>query len=322
MTEQVTLDDIRRAAARIKASVRRTPLERSGWLSSELNAEVMLKLECWQLTGSFKLRGAMAKLSGLTEAERRRGVLTVSAGNHGLAVAYCAAALKLDACIVVPRSASRAKVEAIGRYPVTLVECGETYDEAERAARRMEGESAAVFVSPYNDPQVIAGQGTVALEILEDAPDVEAIVVPTVGGGLLAGVAIAAKAINPRVQVYGAEPQVSPSMSEALRAGYIVPIQEGDTVADALAGNIERGAITFPIIQQLVDGIGLASEVLIRKMVQRVAYQDHLMIEGASAVGLAALPGLPLQGKRLVVILTGRNIIPTFWANIIADYQS
>lgn len=308
MMNQVTLDDIRQAAERIKTIARRTPLERSRWLSSELNGDVLLKLECLQLTGSFKLRGAMAKLSRLTEEERRRGVLTVSAGNHGLAVAHCAEALKLDARIVVPRSASRAKVEAIRRYPVTLIECGETYDEAERAARRMESDSGATFVSPYNDPEVIAGQGTVALEILEDAPDVDAIIVPVGGGGLIAGVAIAAKALHPHVKVYGAEPATTATMSAALAAGRIVEIIEEETIADGLAGNIEPGSMTFPITRDLIDGMIAVDEAAIRRALARVAREDHLMIEGSAAVSIAALSDARLQGQRVAAIITGRNI--------------
>jgi threonine dehydratase len=308
MMNQVTLDDIRQAAERIKTTARRTPLERSRWLSSELNGDVLLKLECLQLTGSFKLRGALAKLSRLTEEERGRGVLTVSAGNHGLAVAHCAEALKLDARIVVPRSASHAKVEAIRRYPVTLIECGETYDEAERAARRMESESGAVFVSPYNDPEVIAGQGTIALEILEDAPDIEAIIVPVGGGGLIAGVAIAAKAFQPHVKVYGAEPATTATMSAALAAGRIVEIVEEETLADGLAGNIEPGSMTFAITRDLIDGMIVVDEAAIRRAVARVAREDHLMIEGSAAVSIAALGDDRLQGRRVAAIITGRNI--------------
>ena len=318
MTNQVTLDDIRLAAERIKSTVRRTPLERSRRLSSELKADVWLKLECWQLTGSFKLRGAMAKLSRLTEEERRRGVLTVSAGNHGLAVAHCAEALRLDARIVVPRTASRAKVEAIRRYPVTLIECGETYDEAERAARRLEGESGAIFVSPYNDADVIAGQGTTALEILEDAPDVEAIVVPVGGGGLIAGVAVAAKALRPHVKIYGAEPATTATMSAALAAGRIVEIAETETIADGLAGNIEPGSMTFPIARDLVDGMIVVDEAAIRRALATVAREDHLMIEGSAAVSLAALCDARLQGLRVAAIITGRNITLDLFTRIAA----
>ena len=308
MINEVTLDDIQRAAERIQTTARRTPLERSRWLSSELHGDVLLKLECLQLTGSFKLRGALAKLSRLTEAERGRGVLTVSAGNHGLAVAHCAEALKLDARIVVPRSAARGKVEAIRRYPVTLVECGETYDEAERAARRMESESGAVFVSPYNDPEVIAGQGTIALEILEDAPDLDAIIVPVGGGGLIAGVAIAAKALQPHVKVYGAEPATTATMSAALAAGRLVEIIEEETIADGLAGNIEPGSMTFAITRDLIDGMIVVDEAAIRRAIARVAREDRLMIEGSAAVSIAALSDVRLQSQRVAAIITGRNI--------------
>lgn len=258
--QEVTIDHIRRARERIAATARRTPLERSRWLSVEQGKDIFLKLECFQLTGSFKIRGAMAKLSALTRDERAHGVLTVSAGNHGLAVAHCCEVLGLSATIVVPESASRAKVEAIRRYPVTLIERGEGYDAAERAARDMERETGATFVSPYNDPEVIAGQGTIGLEVLEDEPELDALVVPVGGGGLLAGVAIAAKAINPKVKIYGAEPLTSPTMTAAVQAGRIVEIEELDTLADGCAGNIEPGSITFPIIQKLVDGVILVSE--------------------------------------------------------------
>lgn len=319
MTNQVTLDDILQAAERIKTTVRRTPLERSRWLSDELGGEVLLKLECLQLTGSFKLRGAMARLSRLTEAERARGVLTVSAGNHGLAVAHCAEALKLDARIVVPRSASRAKVAAIRRYPVTLVECGETYDEAERAARRMEGESGAVFVSPYNDREVIAGQGTIALEIFEDAPELDAIIVPVGGGGLVAGIALAAKAMHPHVKVYGAEPATTATMSAALAAGRIVEITEAETVADGLAGNIEPGSMTFPITRDLIDGMIVVDEAAIRRAVARIAREDHLMIEGSAAVSIAALGDARLQGRRVAAIITGRNITLDLFTRIAVE---
>ena len=308
MINEVTLDDIQRAAERIQTTARRTPLERSRWLSSELHGDVLLKLECLQLTGSFKLRGALAKLSRLTEAERGRGVLTVSAGNHGLAVAHCAEALKLDAQIVMPRTASRAKVEAIRRYPVTLIECGETYDEAERAARRMESESGATFVSPYNDPEVIAGQGTIALEILEDAPDLDAIIVPVGGGGLIAGVATAAKALQPHVKVYGAEPATTATMSVALAAGRLVEIIEEETIADGLAGNIEPGSMTFAITRDLIDGMIVVDEAAIRRAIARVAREDRLMIEGSAAVSIAALSDARLQSQRVAAIITGRNI--------------
>lgn len=316
---ELTIDDIRQARERIVSTARSTPLEHSRWLSAEHGREVFLKLECFQVTGSFKLRGAMAKLSALTGEERARGVLTVSAGNHGLAVAHCSEALGLDTTIVVPESASRAKVASIRRYPVRLIERGATYDEAERAAREMERESGATFVSPYNDLEVIAGQGTIGLEILADSPAIDAVIVPVGGGGLLAGVATAVKALNPQVSVYGAEPLTSPTMTAALEAGRIVEIGEQATIADGCAGNIEPGSITFPIIQRLVDGMILVSEESIRKAMTRVAREDHLMIEGSAAVSVAALSDEVLSGKRVAAIVSGRNISLELFAEVITS---
>lgn len=308
LPNNLTIDDVISARERISSTVRRTPLERSRWLSAQHNRDVFLKLECFQLTGSFKLRGAMSKLSTLTDDERRRGVLTVSAGNHGLAVAHCCEALGMNATIVVPESASRAKVEAISRYPVTLIERGVDYDAAERAARDMENESGATFVSPYNDREVIAGQGAIALELFEDASELDAIIVPVGGGGLIAGVAIAAKVLNPRIKVYGVEPSASPTMTAALEAGRIVEIEEAPTIADGCAGNIEPGSITFPIIQRFVDRIILVSEESIRRAMNRAAVEDHLILEGSAVLPLAAIDDVDLDEKNIGAIITGRNI--------------
>lgn len=319
MQSDVTISDIQQARERIASTVRRTPLEHSAWLSSELERDVWLKLECFQVTGSFKIRGAMAKLSRLTEDERARGILTISAGNHGLGVAHCARALSLDATIVVPRSASPAKVAAIRRYPVTLVELGANYDEAEAAAREMERKMSATFISPYNDADVIAGQGTIALEILEDAPNIDAIVVPVGGGGLLAGISVAVKANYPHIEVYGAEPLSSPTMHESLSAGRLIEIKEEATIADGLAGNIEAGSITFPLVAHLADGIILVSEDSIRDAIRRVAREDHIMIEGSAAVAVAALTDARLKGQRTAAIITGRNISLDLFAGIISN---
>ncbi len=308
LTQDLTIEDVKHAQRRIASLARRTPLERSRWLSEQHKRDVFLKLECFQLTGSFKLRGAMSKLSALTEEQRARGVLTVSAGNHGLAVAHCCEALGLHATIVVPESASRAKVEAIRRFPVTLIERGADYDSAERAAREMERESSATFVSPYNDLEVIAGQGTIALELFEDEPDLEAIIVPIGGGGLIAGIAIAAKSINPQIKVYGVEPSVSPTMTAALEAGRIVEINEDPTIADGCAGNIEPGSITFPLIQKFVDDVFLVSEESIQKTIVNIAREEHLIIEGSAALSIAALSDNRLAASSVAAIITGRNI--------------
>jgi threonine dehydratase len=316
---EITLREVDQARTRIAGVAHRTPLEYARQLSREHGRDVMLKLESLQVTGSFKLRGAMSKLSLLTADQRASGVLTISAGNHGLAVAHCAEALGINATIVVPESASRAKVEAIRRYPVTLIERGAGYDEAERAARAMQRESGSTFVSPYNDEDVIAGQGTVALEILEDAPDIDAIVVPVGGGGLIAGVAIAAKAVKPNIKVYGVEPEASPTMSESLRAGRLLEIEEQETIADGLAGNVEPGSITFPIVQRLVDGIVIVNEESIRHAISRVAREDHLMIEGAAAASIAALADPRIEGRRVAAIITGRNITFELFERVVSQ---
>lgn len=317
----ITIKDIESARTRIGKVIHRTPLEYSRWLSKELARDVFLKLECFQTTGSFKLRGAMAKLSALSEEEKARGVLTVSAGNHGLAVAYCADALKLDATIVVPESASRAKVEAIGRYNVRLIECGASYDDAERAAREMEMETGKTFVSPYNDAEVIAGQGTIALEILEAAPQIDAMIVPVGGGGLIAGVAIAAKALRPDIKIYGAEPSATPTMRESLLAGRVVEIAEDPTIADGLAGNIEQGSITFPIIQELVDDIITVTEDEIAGALVKFAREEHCIIEGSAAVSLAALQSPLLEGQQVAAVISGRNISLDIFTGVIAKHK-
>jgi threonine dehydratase len=318
MSSPITLTDIQNGQTRIAQSIIHTPLERSRWLSSELHAEIWLKLECFQVTGSFKIRGAASKLSSLSETEKSRGILTISAGNHGLAVAHCAAREGLEATVVVPKSASPAKVAAIRRFPVTLLELGEDYDSAERAARVRERETGMTFVSPYNDPEVIAGQGTSALEILSDNPDLEALVVPVGGGGLIAGVLIAAKALKPRIKIYGVEPEASPSMSKALAAGRLVAIEEKQTIADGLAGNVEAGSITFPIIRDLIDGIILVTEEGIRKAIERVAREDHLMIEGAAAASIAGLGDRRLKGLSVAALVTGRNITLDLFSRLVS----
>jgi threonine dehydratase len=315
----ITIKDIKSANARISKVIHRTSLEYSRWLSKELEQDVFLKLECFQRTGSFKLRGAMAKLSTLSEEEKARGVLTVSAGNHGLAVAYCADALKLDATIVVPESASRAKVEAISRYNVKLIERGASYDDAERAAREMEIETGKTFISPYNDAEVIAGQGTIALEILEDMPEIDAIIAPVGGGGLIAGLAVAAKALHPSIKVYGAEPLATPTMRESLLAGRIVEIAEEETIADGLAGNIEQGSISFPLIQELVDDIFTVSEGEIEEALVKFAREEHCIIEGSAAVSLAALRNSQLAGKRVAAVISGRNISLDVFTRVVAS---
>jgi threonine dehydratase len=191
---------------------------------------------------------------------------------------------------------------------VDLVERGDTYDDAEQSSRVMERQTGMTFVSPYNDPDVIAGQGTIGLELIADAPDLDAIVVPVGGGGLIAGILIAVKSLKPAVKVYGVEPSASPTMLKALEAGRLVVIPEEPTIADGLAGNVEPGSMTFPIIQSLIDGMILVDEPAIREAIARVAGQDHLMIEGSAAAAIAALADARLNLPKIAAVITGRNI--------------
>jgi threonine dehydratase len=303
------LREILRARQMLRGLIWPTPLLRSPWLSEHCAAEVYLKLENLQITGSFKVRGALYKLKRLGPAVREREILTVSAGNHGRAVAYGAELFHARATIIVPRTAAPTKIEAIARHRVSLLLVGEDYDEAEQQAREMAARSGALFISPYNDPDIICGQGTIALEMLEALPQLDALLVPTGGGGLLAGVALAARALNPRIAIFGVQSENSPAMYESFRAGHLVTVQERETLADGLAGNIEPDSITFPIIRHYVDDIVLVSERAIREAIVLLLKHEHHVVEGAGAVGVAALLESPRDfGRKIGVILTGSNI--------------
>lgn len=306
----VNLHDVVQAAARIAPHVRRTPLERSDALSAELGIEVWLKLECWQRTGSFKLRGALNRLLTLPEAARRRGVLTCSAGNHGLGLAEAARLTATAATVVVPGNASPAKVGGLRRTGVELLVVGATYDEAEAAAPKIARERGLAFVSPYNDAAVVAGAGTVALEILRELPGAGTILVPVGGGGLAAGVGVVARGINPGLRVIGVQSDASPAMHAALAAGGLVPVAESPTLADGLAGNIEAGSLTFPLAQQGLDGVELVPEEEIAAAMLTLLDRHHLVVEGSGAVGLAALRTgqMPDPPQPVVLIVSGANV--------------
>jgi threonine dehydratase len=288
-----------------------TPLERVTGLSREFGVTYYQKLELAQATGSFKIRGAMNKLLSLSPQERERGVVTASAGNHGLGVAYAAGVLGIIATIVVPETASRAKVAGLKSYPVELIQHGEGFATAEAFARQLEREQNLTFVSPYNDPQVIAGQGTIGLEILEALPDVDVILVPVGGGGLISGIGLLAKSISPKIKVIGVQSEASPFMQVALQAGKLVDAPDLPSLADGLAGAIEEISITFPLTQKYVDEVLLVAEEAIAKAIRYHFSEQHLIVEGSGAVGLAALLSeryRPSQGAKVVNLVSGRNI--------------
>jgi threonine dehydratase len=309
----VTLLDVLAAARRIAPYVQRTPLERSGHLSAAHEAEVWLKLECFQTTGSFKLRGALNALLLLDEDARQRGVVTASAGNHGLGVARAAGLTGLPACVVVPETASEAKVDLLRQSGCELVLHGPDYDTAEAYAIDLAERRAATFVSAYDHPAVIAGGGTLTPEILDALPETDLLVVPAGGGGLISGVALAARALKPGIRVVGVQSTASPSLHAALAAGRQVNVPVLDSLADGLSGNIAADSMTVDLARRYVDEVVLVEEAEIAAAMRTVLEHEHVLVEGSAAVTVAALESgrLPVQGRRVALVLTGRNVAPS-----------
>lgn len=311
---ELTPASIVAAAQRLKGRALHTPLELSEALSDASGVNAYLKLENLQYTGSFKIRGALNRLFTLDERERAAGIVAASAGNHALGVAEAARLLGVRATLIVPRSGSPAKIAALRRYPPALVELlveGTDYDEAEALGIRLARESNRRFVSPYNDPQIMAGQGTIGLEILEDLPDVDALLVPAGGGGIIVGIGLWAKTINPKIRVIGVQSTASPQMRAAFEAGRLVTVPVLDSLADGIAGNIEPGSPMYDLARQYVDDIVLVEESEIAQAMIWYIEQHHLIVEGSGAVVLAALLNqrvAGLDGKTVAAVLTGRNV--------------
>jgi len=285
----------------------------------QLGSAVSVKVETFQPTGSFKVRGGLAAVSATLEAEPGRAVVASSAGNHGLGLAYAASKLGAQVTVVVPTGASAAKVSALQRFDLRLVLHGEGYRDAETHALELAAGDGSRYVSPYNDPDVIAGQSTVARELQEQMPNLGTVVVPCGGGGLLSGVILGLEGTS--VRIVGVESEASPSMSTALSAGAIVPIDVEPTVADGLAGNLEPGAVTVDIA--LAHGVEVltVSEADIRSAMAFSASKMGLVLEGAGAVGIAALrAGVVVpdaDGRETVVLLTGRNVAPKLLSEVL-----
>ncbi len=309
----LTLEDVRGAEARVRPRLDPTPLRRSFALRE---ANAWLKLECWQPTGSFKVRGALSTMGALSAAERSRGVVAASAGNHALGVAYAAAALGGDTKVTlfVPETAPRAKVEKLRTFPVTVREGGRTYDDAYAASRAFEKESGATYVHPFDDPRTAAGQGTCGLEILAQCPDVGTILVPVGGGGLISGIAVAAKALRSDVRIVGVQAAASPSLSESLRLGR--PLLEYDakpTLADGIAGGIGLMAWEH---RHLIDAVVDVPEADIERAMLALLAEDQVLAEASGAVGVAAVraglvPGLDAAGegrRPVVAVVSGANV--------------
>ena len=306
----VTLADVFAARRRIAPHLGPTPLVTSDSLSEANGAPVLLKLESLQVSGSFKSRGALNAVRQLDAASRARGVVTASAGNHGRAVAWASQLSGISATVFTPRAAPETKTRAILRHGAALRAEAANYEEAERMAQGFAWDTGAVFVSPYNHPHVVAGAGTIALELAEQTPELETVVVPVGGGGLISGIAIALRAIVPSAEIVGAEVEASCAFAAARRAGRIVPIEVGATIADGLGGNVEPDTITWPVIRDLVDRVVVVAEGDLTRGIRRLLAEDHLLAEGAGIAAIAAVATgrAGTRGRRTAALLSGANI--------------
>jgi threonine dehydratase len=316
MTAQaVTLEDVQAAAERIAGAVERTPSARSLTLSEVLGTDIVLKFENLQFTAAFKERGALNKLLSLTEDERRCGVVAMSAGNHAQAVARHATRLGIDATIVMPANTPFVKVQRTEVLGARVVLHGVGLAEATQEARRLEAEGRT-FVHPYDDPAVIAGQGTVALELLEDHPELDALVVPTGGGGLLSGIAVVVRALRPSMTVIGVQSDRWPAMLVATTG--TGEVRGGTTIADGIAVPV-AGAVTGPLVKALVDEIVTVTDTSVEQGINLLLDIEKTVVEGAGAAGIAALVEHRdlLRDRHVGVVLSGGNVDPRLLASVI-----
>lgn len=298
------------AYARIHDVIIRTPLEYSPALSEKLKAHVYFKWECEQTTGSFKFRGALNKIRSLSPGQKAKGVVSASTGNHGLGISHAAGLEGVALTLYLPENASRVKIEKLEKMGAALRFFETSCEKTEMHARREAASSGRVFISPYNDLEIIYGQGTIGTEILKDVPDVEDVLVPVGGGGLIAGIGGYIKFHKPDARIFGIEPAHSAFMKASLESGRLVEIKEKMTIADAVAGGIEPNSVTFPLCQKYVDGVVTVSEGAIKRSM-RTMYELHgRTAEGAGAVALAALMTYPekFQGRKVVLVVSGKNI--------------
>ena len=301
---------IKEAYERIKADIRRTPVEYSEPLSRETGAKVYVKWECDQTTGSFKLRGALNKLRSLSPEDRAKGVVSASTGNHGLAISHASRLEGIRLKLFLPETVAAIKKKRIEDMGIDVEVRGASCDKAEAIAREFAARTGRVFVSPYNDWDIVFGAGTVGLELAADLARFDDVLVPVGGGGLIAGIAAFLKAVRPGVRMIGIEPETSAFMAASLAAGRLVEVDERPTIADAVAGAIEPGSITFPLCRDFVDAIEVVPEASIARAMAVVFERHGRMIEGAGALPFAALLESPDQhaGRTVVAVASGGNI--------------
>ncbi len=290
------------------SAIKRTPLIRSSTLSSMVQSDVYLKPEFHQKTGSFKIRGAYYKIRTMPDAEKRRGVVAASAGNHAQGVAFASSLEGIPCTIVMPKNASPAKVAATKSYGASVILEGVNYEESFAIAENISKESGAVMIHAFDDPQIIAGQGVIGLEILEDLPDVDEIYLPVGGGGLAAGVLIAVKEKNPKVRIIGVQTSAFPSMYESVKNGFLTSSPSSKTIADGISVKIP-GQLTFSVINELVDEMVLVDDADITNTMFLLMERAKFVVEPAGAASLAYLiANKPASGKKVVVVMGGGNV--------------
>lgn len=314
----IELNEFRKAAARLQPILHHTELDPSSTFSAMTGGEIFLKCENRQKTGSFKIRGASNKIACMAERGEKRPVVASSAGNHAQGVAYAASRFGIPATIVMPSAAPIAKVQATEGYGAKVVLAGECYDDAYAEACRICETEGAAFLHPYNDPEVIAGQGTLGLEILKDLPDADIIITPVGGGGLLAGVAAAVKQVDPRVKVYGVQAEGADALAQSFRAGRLICTDSASTIADGIAVKAP-GDISFELISRYADGIVTVSDSQIAEAILLLIERCKQIVEPAGATPLAAVLNgkIDVKGKKTVCLMSGGNIDVSFVQSII-----
>jgi threonine dehydratase len=304
----ILIGHIHEAHARIRDRIRRTPVLTSARLDELSGGRLFFKCENFQKTGSFKARGAANAILSLTDKEASRGVATHSSGNHAAAVAWAAGLRGVKATVVMPSTASRFKMASVERYGGRIVLCEPTHKAREEAARRIIEETGAAMIHPYNDPRIIAGQGTAALELLDEISGLDMVVCPVGGGGLLAGTAISAKSIRPSIAIHAGEPEGAADAARSLASGRREPVEHPSSIADGLLAFV--GDLTFPVIQRSVDGIATVTDEAITAAMVRLLEILKIAVEPSAAVGYAAIAEgrIDVSGKRVGVILSGGNV--------------
>jgi threonine dehydratase len=312
--------EIEAARSTIRPYARKTELSFSPDLSVELDARIYFKWENHQPTGSFKIRGACNKILANLPDCQKKGVISASTGNHGLAVAFVCQQEKLDLTLYVPASISSLKRQKLEATGARLIFVDGTCEQAETQARQEAGSNGQIFVSPYNDEQVVAGQGTCGLEILEDLPEMEEVMVPVGGGGLIGGVAVYLKTLKPAIKITGIEPENSAFIKNSLDRGFLTnDFREKPTIAEAVAGGLEEGAITFDLIRKYVDRVITVKEQAIYQAIRLLFKHHQEKIEGAGALALAGLISYPeiFSGKKVVTVVSGGNLDDRLWRKIV-----